>query len=105
MTSYGTLSRHSRRECHRRRGANTCLHSPVNLSALTDSFVTLSTPANNCDQCNTCARIGPGLCLSCLLRSGIGDTAAQDDAVNDLFDGFPISPTQWRIGNYEILEE
>jgi len=77
----------------------------MDLSGLTDSFVTLSTPANNCGSCDSCARIGPGLCLSCLLRVGIDHLFGEDKEINDLFEGFPVGTAQWRIGNYEILEE
>src|SRR6476646_10563905 len=78
----------------------------MNLCGLTDSLATLVAQPNECARCHTISRIGHGLCLSCLLRSGEGEG---EDLGRDEFgaalDAVAITDTHWRLGNYEILEE
>jgi serine/threonine protein kinase/tetratricopeptide (TPR) repeat protein len=53
------------------------------------------------------ARLSRGLCLGCLLSSLL-DENEQSSAAGDLgtlLEAVPASPTLWRLGNYEVLEE
>jgi eukaryotic-like serine/threonine-protein kinase len=78
----------------------------MNLSGLTDSLTMLAVPPDECPSCHTISRIARGLCLSCLLRSGAGEAEnmGQDEFAAAL-DAVAVSDTNWRLGNYEILEE
>ena len=78
----------------------------MNLCGLTDSLATLVAQPNECARCHTISRIGHGLCLSCLLRSGEGEGEdLGQDEFGAALDAVAITDTHWRLGNYEILEE
>jgi len=78
----------------------------MNLCGLTDSLATLASPPNECARCHTISRIARNLCLSCLLHSGAeeGEEIGRDE-FGAALDAVAISDTNWRLGNYEILEE
>ena len=59
-----------------------------------------------CEACGVSARVEQGLCANCLLRQGLG---AEGEASAEIFANIlaeaNVPDTQWRLGNYEILEE
>ncbi len=78
----------------------------MNYAGLSDSFVTLQGAPDECPQCHATSRIGHGLCLGCLLQSGVIEeeaSAAAEFAAT--LKSIAVTDTNWRLGNYEILEE
>src|SRR5215831_14787036 len=68
----------------------------------------LQTESGVCAQCGSASRVGRGLCLKCLLSTGIGANgehppveATLDDLLHDIDD----HDADWLLGNYQILEE
>src|SRR5712672_4727017 len=78
----------------------------MNLHGLSDSVGgVIETPAK-CRQCDATTRLGNGLCLSCTLREGLdADREASRESFEAILAEDEVRDTQWRIGNYEILEE
>ena len=78
----------------------------MNLYGLTDSLATIANPPDECPVCHAASRVGNGLCLGCLLRAGLTE---EEDAETENLDAvlaeIEIKDTNWRLGNYEILEE
>src|SRR6476646_528410 len=65
----------------------------------------IESPAK-CRHCGATTRLGNGLCLSCTLREGLeGDREASRESFEAILAEDEVRDTQWRIGNYEILEE
>jgi serine/threonine-protein kinase len=62
--------------------------------------------AEKCELCGATARLGNGCCVSCLLKENF---EAEVEASAEVFAGVlaeaNVPDTQWRLGNYEILEE
>ena len=78
----------------------------MNLCGLTDSLATLQHEPNECPHCRAASRIARGLCLGCLLETGVAEeeTLEKDD-FGAVLAALPAGETHWRLGNYEILEE
>ncbi|HEX5489652.1 MAG TPA: serine/threonine-protein kinase [Candidatus Udaeobacter sp.] len=58
-----------------------------------------------CKRCGSPARVAHGCCLSCVLQQGLecdGENAAEWD---EALDEVNVRGTEWRIGNYQILQE
>jgi serine/threonine-protein kinase len=63
-------------------------------------------PPQECKQCGTKTRLSNGLCLNCLLGEGLEtDTQASSEAFERVLSEADVPDKQWRMGNYEILEE
>jgi len=68
-----------------------------------------------CPACGSASRVGRSLCLSCMLSAGVGANGANGDAsaaapakeetLDDLLGELEVCDADWRIGNYQILEE
>src|SRR5919204_311861 len=68
-----------------------------------------------CPECGSASRVGRSLCLSCMLSAGVGANGSNGDASNaaptkeetldDLLGELEVCDADWRIGNYQILEE
>jgi TolB-like protein/tRNA A-37 threonylcarbamoyl transferase component Bud32/predicted Zn-dependent protease len=77
--------------------------------------VDLQKEAGTCPECGSASRVGRSLCLSCLLSAGVdangqnGDASAVDPAkaetLDDVLGELDVCDAEWRIGNYQILEE
>lgn len=62
--------------------------------------------ANECPECHGSSRIAHGLCLGCLLKTGLDDDAGDSEKeLAAALDSVGCSDRNWRFGNYEILEE
>jgi len=62
----------------------------------------------NCTNCGSASRVGRGLCLKCLLSSGIdtnGEHAPDEPTLDDLLGEIHGHDADWLLGNYQILEE
>jgi len=73
---------------------------------LSDSPTQATEYAPGCERCGATTRVGEGICATCLLREGL---EAEDEASSHLFESVlaeaNVPDKQWRLGNYEILEE
>jgi serine/threonine protein kinase/tetratricopeptide (TPR) repeat protein len=95
------------------------------MNGISDSLASLSSAPPVCPSCGATARINGGECLSCLLRVGVDSAAPEvdllsqdstpnlfrestDNAQQDLdalLAEIDIRDNDWRLGNYQILEE
>src|SRR4029077_7275939 len=61
-----------------------------------------------CAKCGSASRVGRGLCLKCLLSSGIdtnGEHSPGEPTLDDLLRDIQGQDADWLLGNYQILEE
>jgi TolB-like protein/tRNA A-37 threonylcarbamoyl transferase component Bud32 len=61
-----------------------------------------------CPSCGSASRVGRSLCLSCLLAQGVGEntrTSQAEETLDDVLGQLEVCDADWRIGNYQILEE
>src|SRR6202162_507223 len=58
-----------------------------------------------CPQCGSTSRVGRGLCLSCLLYRGLGEDTFDNETLESVLDEVDVHDADWRLGNYQILEE
>ena len=80
-----------------------------NSPSLSDSPQPTDKPVDSperCHQCGTKTRLNNGLCVNCLLGEGLEtDAQASTEDFERVIGEAPVSDQQWRMGNYEILEE
>src|SRR5947208_16719353 len=71
--------------------------------------ISVSTPLEKepvgCPNCGSASRVGRSLCLSCLLLQGVGAAASSDETLEDALSEIDVPDADWRVGNYQILEE
>lgn len=68
----------------------------------------LQNETGNCTNCGSVSRVGRGLCLKCLLSSGIdtnGESAPDEPTLDELLGEVHGRDAEWLLGNYQILEE
>src|SRR5213596_3315144 len=58
-----------------------------------------------CPQCGSASRVGRSLCLSCLLSQGLGADVHNAETLEDVLGEIDVRDADWRLGNYQILEE
>ena len=73
---------------------------------LSDSIASVIADPAQCPYCDSSSRVGGGLCVGCLLQSGLdpNDGCAPEALVSALAE-ISLPDKNWRLGNYEILEE
>src|SRR2546430_826884 len=59
----------------------------------------------SCPQCGSTSRVGRGLCLNCMLHRGLGAETCDSDSLENTLDEVEVRDADWRLGNYQILEE
>src|SRR6476620_7900291 len=68
-----------------------------------------STPSASpvkCEKCGATTRLDTGVCVSCLLRAGLEAVAGMSQATFEtILDEIDVPDKEWRLGNYEILDE
>jgi len=76
----------------------------MNFSGLTDLP---EQGAQNCVRCRcgSLARVASGVCVSCLLRSGLESTETEIEDFDALLAAVDIPDRDWQLGSYRILEE
>jgi TolB-like protein/tRNA A-37 threonylcarbamoyl transferase component Bud32 len=65
-------------------------------------------PPGTCPQCGSASRVARSLCLSCLLAQGVGangESAPAEETLDDVLGALDVCDADWRVGNYQILEE
>jgi serine/threonine protein kinase/tetratricopeptide (TPR) repeat protein len=77
----------------------------MNSSGISDSMAGVLHEPAACAECGSRARVGHDLCVNCLLQSGL--TVVDDDgaSLNSALAEVNVQDADWRIGNYQILEE
>ena len=58
-----------------------------------------------CVACGSKSRIGRGLCLTCLLSEGFDAETCNDETLDSELASVDVRDADWRLGNYQILEE
>jgi serine/threonine protein kinase/tetratricopeptide (TPR) repeat protein len=58
-----------------------------------------------CPECGSTSRVGRGLCLNCLLYWGLGPDTSNDETLENVLAEIYVRDPDWRLGNYQILEE
>jgi TolB-like protein/tRNA A-37 threonylcarbamoyl transferase component Bud32/Flp pilus assembly protein TadD len=58
-----------------------------------------------CRECGSTSRVGRGLCLNCLLYRGLGAHTSNDETLENVLAEIHVRDPDWRLGNYQILEE
>src|SRR5437762_5710730 len=78
---------------------------PMILHGLTDSAVSIAGEALACGRCGSTARIANGLCVSCMLEPALGGDGNGGESLAAALAEIDVRDADWRIGNYQILEE
>jgi serine/threonine protein kinase/Tfp pilus assembly protein PilF len=73
------------------------------MTGISDS-VRIQNDVTACGECGSTSRVGRGLCLNCLLQRGITDIQSTE-TLEAVLDQIDVRDADWRIGNYQILEE
>src|SRR5207302_1913232 len=58
-----------------------------------------------CSECGSTSRVARGLCLNCLLYEGLGGDTCNPETLEDMLGKIDVRDADWRLGNYQILEE
>lgn len=58
-----------------------------------------------CPRCGSPARVGHGYCLSCVLEQGLDGDRENTVTWDDLLEEVNVRGAEWRIGNYQILQQ
>src|SRR5438270_8320519 len=74
------------------------------MNDISDS-VRIETDIAVCEECGSTSRVGRGLCLNCLLRRALGCETETTETLETVLDEVDVRDADWRIGNYQILEE
>ena len=81
---------------------------PYMTSSAGSVSLNLQNETGNCTNCGSVSRVGRGLCLKCLLSSGIdtnGESAPDEPTLDELLGEVHGHDAEWLLGNYQILEE
>src|SRR5207247_8787907 len=65
----------------------------------------IETDVAACEEGGSASRIGRGLCLNCLLHRCLGADSGNAETLHEALNKVDIPDADWRIGNYQILEE
>src|SRR6266403_5099161 len=74
------------------------------MNSISDS-VRIESDVAACEDCGSTSLVGRGLCLNCLLRRGLGCQTETTETLETVLDEVDVRDADWRIGNYQILEE
>src|ERR1041385_890615 len=58
-----------------------------------------------CEECGSTSRIGRRMCLNCLFRNALAFDSEDAGTLDGVLDKIDVRDADWRIGNYQILEE
>src|SRR2546430_10385913 len=74
---------------------------------LSDSIASVIGDPPRCPHCDSSSRIVGDLCIGCLLESGLdpADGDCEPEALVSALAEINLPDQNWRLGNYEILEE
>src|SRR3954469_17971290 len=73
---------------------------------LSDSIASVLDEPPPCPHCESSSQIAGGLCVGCLLEAGLnGGDDDESETLTDVLAEVRLPDQNWRLGNYEILEE
>jgi tetratricopeptide (TPR) repeat protein/predicted Ser/Thr protein kinase len=71
-----------------------------------DSIASVIAHPTPCPHCESSSHISGGLCVGCLLQTGLEpDDACAGETLGSVLSEITIADKNWRLGNYEVLEE
>src|SRR5438477_1596922 len=76
----------------------------MNLYGLSDSTM-MPTASSGCARCGSIARLAHGLCVGCFLQPATEGEGSNGETFAAVLRSIDIHDADWRIGNYQILEE
>jgi TolB-like protein/tetratricopeptide (TPR) repeat protein/tRNA A-37 threonylcarbamoyl transferase component Bud32 len=77
-----------------------------NLPGFSDSTPSTTKSTAKCEECGATIRVGRGLCLKCHLREGLEtEVQSSSEIFETVLGELDIPDKEWRLGNYEILNE
>ena len=66
----------------------------------------IETGTRKCEECGATTRLGDGMCVSCFLKEGLEEEQqASVAAFETVLAEANVPDKQWRLGNYEIVQE
>src|ERR1043166_981954 len=77
----------------------------MNTCGISDSVTSALREAEPCPSCASTSRVGRGLCLRCLLQTGFEGSEDNGSELAQLLEEIDVRDADWRLGNYQILEE
>jgi serine/threonine protein kinase len=78
----------------------------MNACGLTDSIASTAEAPPPCPSCGATARLVTGICVSCVLQEALRPAPADgEESLQDLLAQVDVCDSDWRVGNYDILEE
>src|SRR5436853_7843844 len=80
------------------------MNENMDFSGLTDLPERAAQDCVRC-RCGSLARVASGLCVSCLLRSGLDSNETSIEDFDALLAAVDIPDREWQLGSYRILEE
>src|SRR5438270_227578 len=73
---------------------------------LSDSIASVIADPQPCPHCDSSSHIAGGLCVGCLLEAGLDPAdESESERLADILAEVNLPDQNWRLGNYEILEE
>lgn len=75
----------------------------MNVLGIFDS-VGIDADVTACEHCGSTSRVGRGICLNCLLQRALSDIEKKE-TLEAVLDEIDVRDSDWRIGNYQILEQ
>ena len=76
----------------------------MNMAGISDS-VRMPSDVAACAKCGSTSRVGRGFCLNCLLQRGLETDTDSTETLDEVLAEVDVRDTEWRLGNYQILEE
>jgi tetratricopeptide (TPR) repeat protein/tRNA A-37 threonylcarbamoyl transferase component Bud32 len=73
---------------------------------LSDSIASVIADPRPCPHCDSSSHIAGGLCVGCLLEAGLDPAdECESESLTGILAEINLPDQNWRLGNYEILEE
>jgi tetratricopeptide (TPR) repeat protein/tRNA A-37 threonylcarbamoyl transferase component Bud32/TolB-like protein len=73
---------------------------------LSDSIASVIADPRPCPHCDSSSNIAGGLCVGCLLEAGLDPAdEGESESLTGILAEVNLPDQNWRLGNYEILEE
>ena len=72
---------------------------------LSDSIASVIADPPQCPHCDSSSHVAGGLCVGCLLQSALTNDGCAPEALVSALAEISLPDKNWRLGNYEILEE
>ena len=73
---------------------------------LSDSIASVLDDPRPCPHCDSSSHIAGGLCVGCLLEAGLDPAdESESESLTGILAEINLPDQNWRLGNYEILEE